>query len=276
MFEPRWGILSLCWRISRPHDDLQPCQELNWGAGYLLPCILAALTGQQPCTLIILPSASLTLCKISAENTHPHPLPHFSSGSYHVLAARVPHTMSSSVVTSSLGSKRLSPGSARLLARARVARQDDVQIIGPSGNFHTEGWHMAICIAPCSLSWLATYHSQRLGAQEAASHLMYFYPRFSILIPLGSPALEWTWGPPQPVGSRQQGVLLLSGSGSTPGLTMASKGQAVWHTSFLWKPSCTKTRGKPARRLCVSCPEFLGQPAGTHNFLQSCSSSAKR
>lgn len=83
---------------------------------------------------------------------------------------------------------------------------------------------MAICIAPCSLSWLATSHSQRLGAQEAASHLMYFYPRFSILIPLGSPALEWRWGPPQPVGSRQQGVLLLSGSGSTPGLTMASKG----------------------------------------------------
>lgn len=41
------------------------------------------------------------------------------------------------------------------------------------------------------------------------------------------------------------------------------------HT-VLWKPSCTKTRGKPsARRLYVSCPDFLGQPAGTHDFLQS-------
>lgn len=94
--------------------------------------------------------------------------------------------MSSSVVTSSLGSKRLSPGSVRLLARARVARQDDVQIIGPSGNFHREGWHMAICIAPCSLSWMATGHSQRLGAQEeAASHLMYFYPRILYPHPVG-------------------------------------------------------------------------------------------
>lgn len=69
----------------------------------------------------------------------PHPLPHFSSGSCCALAARVPHAMSSCVVTSSSGSKRLSPGSERLLARARVARQDNVQIIGPSGNFHTEG-----------------------------------------------------------------------------------------------------------------------------------------
>lgn len=44
----------------------------------------------------------------------------------------------------------------------------------------------------------------------------------------------------------------------------------LFGTRFLWKTSCTKTRGKPsARRLYASCPDFLGQPAGTHDFLQS-------
>lgn len=141
LFEPRWGIFSssLCWNISWPHADLQPCQEPYWGAGYLLPHISAALTGQEPCSLLILPSASLTWVQNLCRKHPPHPPAHFSSSSCHAPAVRVSHAMSPCVVTSSLGSKRLSPGSERLLATARVARQDDVQLICPSGSFHTEG-----------------------------------------------------------------------------------------------------------------------------------------
>lgn len=130
---------------------------------------------------------------------------------------------------------------------------------------------MAICMAPCFLSWMATGHAQRLGArEEAPSHLRYFCPMILYPHSVGESCPRVEVGPSTARGSRQQGVPLLSGSGSTPGLTTASEGQAVQHTRFLWKPSCTKTRGKPsARRLYVSCPDFLSQPAGTHDFLQS-------
>lgn len=53
---------------------------------------------------------------------------------------------------------------------------------------------MAICMAPCFLSWMATSHGQKLGAQqEAPSHLRYFYP--VILYPVGESCPRLVVGP---------------------------------------------------------------------------------